>query len=615
LIFDITFGSAKKFRNALLTWDQKLLVDLINQGALNKKGADVYIKKDEATTLLCSAFKSSLPSHNLMAILELLISKRANVNAIDSNGRTPLHEACNTIFTEIKAIELLISKGANVNAIDSNGRTPLHEAFNKIIALETIELLISKGANVNAIDSNGRTPLHEAFNKIAERKTIIKLLISKGANVNAIDSNGRTPLSEASKSFNIDYCDRTSALHVIELLLSNGANVDTRFSGGTLLHEMCLKYSSREEQTSISIIELLLSKGADVNAIDILRRTPLHLVCDFFCYRNNINTLELLLSKGADVNAIDSGGKTPLHYACTNSRDERSIELHFSNRSNVNAIELLLSKGADVNAIDSNGRTPLHQACQDWTSRQIELLLSKGADVNAIDSKGNTPLSTVVKRNCSPFYLSLMVDILLKKGANKNLLDATLHSSLLKLESLQSKKIKEIDKSIGNFSCNNSKNTVPENKYEPQYRASDGHMVRSRAELVIDNWLYTNRIFHEYEKYLPTTERVLSDFYLPEQDIYIEFWGLENDSQYNARKKEKLKIYHKYQFRLLELHDSDLLNLEDSLASKLRGFANNKLRKRLNISDRETDDARQVALKQKPLHKRINLDTDDDIPF
>ena len=87
----------------------------------------------------------------------------------------------------------------------------------------------------------------------------------------------------------------------------------------------------------------------------------------------------------------------------------------------------------------------------------------------------------------------------------------------------------------------------------PQYRASDGHMVRSRAELVIDNWLYTKRIFHEYEKYLPVSERVLTDFYIPEHDIYIEFWGLENDEKYLARKEEKLRIYQKYQFKLIEL--------------------------------------------------------------
>ena len=115
---------------------------------------------------------------------------------------------------------------------------------------------------------------------------------------------------------------------------------------------------------------------------------------------------------------------------------------------------------------------------------------------------------------------------------------------------------------------------IPQNKYKPQYRASDGHMVRSRAELVIDNWLYHNKIFHEYEKNLPIDENVLSDFYLPEYDSYIEFWGLENDEKYLARKEEKLRIYQKYQFKLIELNDSDLLNLEDSLSSKLRKFAN-----------------------------------------
>lgn len=107
-------------------------------------------------------------------------------------------------------------------------------------------------------------------------------------------------------------------------------------------------------------------------------------------------------------------------------------------------------------------------------------------------------------------------------------------------------------------------------KYPPSKRTSDGHYVRSRAELLIDNFFYQNRITHAYEKKLNIDEHLYCDFYLPENDIYIEYWGMEENTQYLARKKEKLEIYAKYGFKLIELHDSDIDNIDEILETKLR---------------------------------------------
>jgi len=40
------------------------------------------------------------------------------------------------------------------------------------------------------------------------------------------------------------------------------------------------------------------------------------------------------------------------------------------------------------------------------------------------------------------------------------------------------------------------------------------------------------------------------------------FPGYENDAKYQARKQEKLAIYQKYNFNLIELTDTDVLNLD-----------------------------------------------------
>jgi len=105
-----------------------------------------------------------------------------------------------------------------------------------------------------------------------------------------------------------------------------------------------------------------------------------------------------------------------------------------------------------------------------------------------------------------------------------------------------------------------------------EYRTEDGHYVRSKAELIIDNWLYNKGLVHAYEKKLPTKEHLLSDFYIPEKKIYIEYWGYENQEKYIKRKKVKQNIYEKYHFNLIELNDKDILNLDDILPRYLLSF-------------------------------------------
>ncbi len=109
-------------------------------------------------------------------------------------------------------------------------------------------------------------------------------------------------------------------------------------------------------------------------------------------------------------------------------------------------------------------------------------------------------------------------------------------------------------------------------KFEAKYRTTDGHYVRSRAEMLIDNWLYMSEIVHAYERKLPVEEELYCDFYLPIGKVYIEYWGLENDERYTERKKVKLDIYSKYGFKLIELEDSDIQNLDDILPKKLLKF-------------------------------------------
>ena len=112
-------------------------------------------------------------------------------------------------------------------------------------------------------------------------------------------------------------------------------------------------------------------------------------------------------------------------------------------------------------------------------------------------------------------------------------------------------------------------------KYPAEYRTKDGHYVRSKAELTIDDSLYLWGIAHAYEKKLPnTTENVYSDFHIPSGNgrpkaVYIEYWGMENDAKYNQRKNKKIEIYNQLGLSLIQLNDADIKNIEDSLQKYL----------------------------------------------
>lgn len=106
-------------------------------------------------------------------------------------------------------------------------------------------------------------------------------------------------------------------------------------------------------------------------------------------------------------------------------------------------------------------------------------------------------------------------------------------------------------------------------RFQAEHRTTDGHLVRSKAEMLIDNWLYMSGVVHAYERQLPIEEEVYCDFYLPAGKVYIEYWGLENDPVYNARRKVKTEIYLAHKLQLIELTDDHIRNLDDYLPKLL----------------------------------------------
>ena len=109
-------------------------------------------------------------------------------------------------------------------------------------------------------------------------------------------------------------------------------------------------------------------------------------------------------------------------------------------------------------------------------------------------------------------------------------------------------------------------------KFPPKHRTKDGHMVRSRGEMLIDNFLYDQGIVHAYERRLPLSEDCYSDFYLPQKQVYLEYWGLEGKPAYESRKAEKKAIYARNRFNLLEITDDHIAAPDDELPKLLLKF-------------------------------------------
>lgn len=116
--------------------------------------------------------------------------------------------------------------------------------------------------------------------------------------------------------------------------------------------------------------------------------------------------------------------------------------------------------------------------------------------------------------------------------------------------------------------------------YEGRYTCKDGHVVKSKSEREIDNYLFEHGILHAYERELPygasEKEILHPDFCLPNylgegKDVYIEHWGYnENNIQYTKTKKFKMPIYQKLGITLVCTYEkSDMGKIDTVLNRKL----------------------------------------------
>ncbi|WP_114765111.1 glycerol kinase [Vibrio rhodolitus] len=124
----------------------------------------------------------------------------------------------------------------------------------------------------------------------------------------------------------------------------------------------------------------------------------------------------------------------------------------------------------------------------------------------------------------------------------------------------QDAQAKAIDKSFASF----------QHKFAAKHRTLDGHYVRSRAELIIDNWLYMNGIVHAYDRALPIEQEQLSDFYLPTGKVYLQYWGDEHGAMADEEIERIRALYRHHQFALIDVYSDEIERLDQVLPARLR---------------------------------------------
>jgi len=220
------------------------------------------------------------------------------------------------------------------------------------------------------------------------------------------------------------FFEKGASVEKIKMLIDAGCDVNfTNNAEENLIHQV-IKTNLMKPQLSISYLELLINEGVDVNAPNIVKKTPLITAIEF----NKPDYLDILLQNGANPNDLDQEGNSAFFYAVAHKQDlslylklrdfgspdfetinNAGVSLFFEylrmmyvSDKNLELLRTMISDGADLNQASTyygKDKTPLDLIAEKQPEILQAVLDSGSLDVNRQDNHGNTLLHKVCAFN------------------------------------------------------------------------------------------------------------------------------------------------------------------------------------------------------------------------
>ncbi|KAF4954253.1 hypothetical protein FSARC_12190 [Fusarium sarcochroum] len=343
--------------------------------------------------------------------LRILLDHGSDVNAIDENGKTPLHIAAVGSqhqdrefegFWRLTAVKILLDHGADPNILDDKGMSPLHMAS---AAPEVTKELMKRGADETV---GARNPLFLAI--FDQNLGTLEALLDHGVSVDSVDEKRHSrdlhqQLKKPRRLYALlcaAYNEKTNTsledtLPLLRTLFERGANLYLPLNDDeTLIHFL---FEFPEYKTVNVLLEEPCASLVDFNRRDQRGRTVLMAACDWhgslpgYNYGHEEKPSSgppcRMLDLGADPTLVDDEGKTALHHLLDNPGLPDEVLVQFIDRPEVTPTLFLK---------DKKGYSPLHYALRLLRPGVCEILISKGADLFEPDPKGRTALHCIAEQ-------------------------------------------------------------------------------------------------------------------------------------------------------------------------------------------------------------------------
>jgi ankyrin repeat protein len=288
---------------------------LISSGSMNLNGEPLPLHR--------------AAEHGRVEIMTMLLDAGADINAVTKYRNTACHIAI--LNNQFDALKLLVERGANLDVVDSYGRStlevvsrfdrserfvtllldagaPLYGLSNGVVmtlvkSVAVFNRLAARGVNLIAMRDESRATLchHAARNVTCEDDLRFLVNVCGNDAVLAVNNTGKTPLRWASSSGN-----ELAMRVMVELGVDIDRQDNDRWTA--LISVSCFDAQS-------SKIELLLALGADVNLATNDEQTA----CRIAAVCKKPAVLCALVAAGGDLDQPNKEGETPRMIATRNN--------------------------------------------------------------------------------------------------------------------------------------------------------------------------------------------------------------------------------------------------------------------------------------------------------